>query len=169
QKYNPLLPDRSMEAEWMAFAAVGGSSSAGAPVGALGGGGPGGGAGPPPRRGGPGGRTPGPLSPRGASGGGAPPHCAPARRTGGPSSGVNRPINAGGATLAAGTPVPEGWLVLPHDGAGITAAEVTRIINQGVAEANLTRAAIRLPLESRTRMVLAVTDLNGDVVGLFRM
>jgi len=35
--------------------------------------------------------------------------------------------------------------------------------------ANQTRAAIRLPLGSRTRMVLAVADLDGTIIGLRRM
>jgi uncharacterized protein GlcG (DUF336 family) len=46
---------------------------------------------------------------------------------------------------------------------------VTRIIEQGIAQANITRAAIRLPLGSRTRMVFAVTDEAGNVLGLYRM
>ena len=68
-----------------------------------------------------------------------------------------------------GLPVPSGWLVTPHDGVGITAADVTNIIDDGIAQANLTRAAIRLPLDSRAKMVFAVTDLNGNIVGLYRM
>jgi uncharacterized protein GlcG (DUF336 family) len=69
----------------------------------------------------------------------------------------------------SGIPVPDGWLVTPHDGTGVTAADVVRIVNQGIAQANQTRAAIRLPLGSRTRMVFAVADLNGNILGLFRM
>ena len=68
-----------------------------------------------------------------------------------------------------GTAVPEGWLVTPHDGVGLTAADVIDIVNRGIAKANRTRAAIRLPLDSRTRMVFAVTDTTGEVLGLFRM
>jgi uncharacterized protein GlcG (DUF336 family) len=69
----------------------------------------------------------------------------------------------------AGVPVPDGWLVTPHDGTGVTAADVVRIVTQGIAQANATRAAIRLPLGSRTRMVFAVSDLNGNILGVFRM
>jgi uncharacterized protein GlcG (DUF336 family) len=65
--------------------------------------------------------------------------------------------------------VPDGWLVTPHAGGGLTADDVTRIIEQGVAQAGITRAAIRLPLGSRTRMVFAVTDSAGNVLGLYRM
>jgi uncharacterized protein GlcG (DUF336 family) len=84
-------------------------------------------------------------------------------------NGTDAPVNAAKATLQAGLGVPDGWLVLPHDGVGVTAADVEQIISQGVQQANLTRAAIRLPLNSTTRMVFAVADLNGNIVGLFRM
>jgi uncharacterized protein GlcG (DUF336 family) len=88
---------------------------------------------------------------------------------GNPNSGVNEPVNTMGATLLPGMPIPSGWLVTPHAGGGLTAADVTQIIDQGIAQANLTRAAIRLPLGSTTKMVFAVTDLQGDILGLYRM
>ena len=78
-------------------------------------------------------------------------------------------IDPANDTLKNSTPVPDGYLVLPHDGVGITAAEVQTIIQNGIAEANTTRAAIRLPFNSPTKMVFAVADLNGNVVGLYRM
>jgi uncharacterized protein GlcG (DUF336 family) len=65
--------------------------------------------------------------------------------------------------------VPDGWLVTPHAGGGLTADDVRQIIEQGIAQANLTRSAIRLPLGSRPRMVFAVTDNQGNVLGLYRM
>src|SRR5204863_9638347 len=68
-----------------------------------------------------------------------------------------------------GLAAPEGWLVTPHDGVGVTAADVIQIITAGINQANRTRAAIRLPLDSRTRMVFAVTDQTGEILGLFRM
>jgi uncharacterized protein GlcG (DUF336 family) len=46
---------------------------------------------------------------------------------------------------------------------------VEQIILQAMNQANLTRAAIRLPLGSRARFVFAVADRNGDIVGLYRM
>lgn len=90
---------------------------------------------------------------------------------GNPNSGTNQPVNTGGATLLPGSPVPEGWLVLPHASADgtLTADDVTAMINRGIAEAKRVRAAIRLPLNSQTRMVFAVTDNTGEVLGLFRM
>jgi uncharacterized protein GlcG (DUF336 family) len=76
-----------------------------------------------------------------------------------------------------GQAVPEEWLVVPHaasDGS-LTAAQVEQIIRQGIAEADLTRAAIRLDVNNnfkpgaRTRMVFAVADTNGELLGLYRM
>lgn len=72
-------------------------------------------------------------------------------------------------TLFDGKKSPEGWLVTPHDGVGITKTEVENIIVNAFQQAAITRAAIRLPLDSTTRMVFAVTDMTGEVVGLFRM
>jgi len=68
-------------------------------------------------------------------------------------------------------PPPEGDLVAPHAGplGGLTQDEVESIVNAAVAEANLTRAIIRLPLGSRARMVIAVADLDGAVIALHRM
>ncbi len=77
----------------------------------------------------------------------------------------------------AGQAVPEGWLVVPHaasDGS-LTAAQVEQIIQQGIAEAALTRAAIRLDVNNnfkpgaRTRMVFAVADTHGELLGVYRM
>ena len=92
-------------------------------------------------------------------------------------NGTDQPVNTGGDLSINGQSVPFGWLVTPHDGADldgnpgpdITEAEVRQIINQARAEAELVRAAVRLPVSSRTRMVFAVTDVTGEVLGLFRM
>jgi uncharacterized protein GlcG (DUF336 family) len=46
---------------------------------------------------------------------------------------------------------------------------VTNIIDNGIAQAEVTRAAIRLPLNTNTEMTFAVTDLDGNIVGLYRM
>ena len=77
----------------------------------------------------------------------------------------------------AGQRVPEGWLVAPHDSENgpLTEADVRQIIETGVKEAERTRAAIRLNIDNRfrpgvpTRMVLAVADTDGDLLGLYRM
>lgn len=69
-----------------------------------------------------------------------------------------------------GQSVPFGWLVEPHDSSDglITEADVRQIVQQGITESLRVRAAIRLPLGSRTRMVYAVTGLDGELLGLFR-
>jgi uncharacterized protein GlcG (DUF336 family) len=66
---------------------------------------------------------------------------------------------------------PEGDLIPPAPGplGGLSAADVTQILNNAEATANTTRAAIRLPLGSKTRMVIAVADLDGTIIGLRRM
>ncbi len=89
-------------------------------------------------------------------------------------TGVN-PGTFGGSFLAgpipsAGQP-PEGDLVAPTAGplGGLSVAEVQQILSSAEATANQTRASIRLPLGSTTRMVVAVADLDGTVIGLRRM
>jgi uncharacterized protein GlcG (DUF336 family) len=68
-------------------------------------------------------------------------------------------------------PAPEGDLVAPRAGpvGGLTQDDVQGIVNAAVAEANLTRAVIRLPIGSRARMVIAVSDLDGAIIALHRM
>ncbi len=68
-------------------------------------------------------------------------------------------------------PAPEGDLVAPRGGpvGGLTQDEVRRIVDNTVAQGNLTRAVIRLPLGSRARFVIAVADLDGAVLALNRM
>lgn len=62
-----------------------------------------------------------------------------------------------------------GWLVGPKDGNGLTRADVERLVQQARSTALRTRAVIRLPLGSRARMVIAVGDRDGEILGLFRM
>jgi uncharacterized protein GlcG (DUF336 family) len=75
-----------------------------------------------------------------------------------------------GPTPSTGPP-PEGDLVAPAAGplGGLSVADVQQILSSAEATANQTRAAIRLPLDSSTRMVIAVADLDGTVIGLRRM
>jgi uncharacterized protein GlcG (DUF336 family) len=178
--YNPAMPDRSLEAEYIAFAAAGGSSGAGASIGTI--------AGIAPLPGfdlpfgridlagitlplyGPGTPLQGPsiLVQIGMSLG-----------TGNPFSGSSYPIMTGQVPHPAtdpvnintrdGVEVPEGWLVMPHAGGNLTQADVAQIILQGINEANKTRAQIRLPIGVRTKMSFAVTDSDGNVLGLYRM
>ena len=50
----------------------------------------------------------------------------------------------------------------------LTAADVDQIIAHAAQQANITRAAIRQPLGSNARVSIAVVDVNGVVLGLFR-
>src|ERR1035438_9653797 len=71
-------------------------------------------------------------------------------------------------TLAGAVP-PEKYLVGPNAGSLLSASDVDEIIMNAVATANTTRAVIRLPPDSRTRMTIAVSDLDGALLGLYRM
>lgn len=74
-------------------------------------------------------------------------------------------------SLLPGTPVPEGWLVLPQastDGL-ISVADVQDIVLKSVQQSLETRAAIRLPFNQPASMVIAVTAKDGEILGLFRM
>ncbi len=87
---------------------------------------------------------------------------------GSPDDGTNQRVDTTGITVTEGRSVPSGWLVTAHDGDGITKAEVERIIQQGREQAPKTRAAIRLPIGARAKFVYAVADRQGNIVGLFR-
>ncbi|MGH9858862.1 MAG: heme-binding protein [Candidatus Acidiferrales bacterium] len=73
--------------------------------------------------------------------------------------------------VASPGPVPDGDLVTPVAGGsgGLSAAEVRTVVDAAVAVADQTRAVIRLPSGSRARMVIAVSDLDGTILGLHRM
>jgi uncharacterized protein GlcG (DUF336 family) len=92
------------------------------------------------------------------------------------SSGVSTgPVAGSGSFLvapanSAGQP-PEGDLITPAAGplGGLSATDVQTVLDNAEATANVTRAAIRLPIGSRARMVIAVADLDGTIIGLRRM
>lgn len=68
-------------------------------------------------------------------------------------------------------PAPEGYLVAAKAGplGGLAQADVEAIVNATIAEANLTRAVIRLPDGSRARFAIAVADVDGTLIALYRM
>jgi len=85
------------------------------------------------------------------------------------------PAAGGGAYLvgpanSAGQP-PERDLIPPVAGplGGLSSSDVRNILDNAEATANVTRAAIRLPIGARARMVIAVADLDGTIIGLRRM
>jgi len=94
----------------------------------------------------------------------------PSGFTAGPVAGTPAFVPGFGPTSSAGQP-PDGDLITPTDGpiGGMTAAQVTQVLNQAQATAMMTRAAIRLPLGSHAEMVIAVADLDGTFIGLRRM
>lgn len=75
------------------------------------------------------------------------------------------------APISSSGPVPEGDLIPERAGlvGGLSAAEVTSIVQNAIATANVTRAVIRLPPGQRTRMVISVADLDGSLLALYRM
>ena len=181
--FNAALPDRSAEAEWIAFAAQGGARAAVgsaplAPVGDLGG------VALPAGFGLPNGRIDLVGIQLDVFGQGG--SVEGLRRVveegnavgrGSANDGVNVAVTAGADGVARngddvflqnGLPVPSGWLVMPHDGDGVTATEVNAIITAGLIQADKTRAAIRLPVGARAKFVFAVADRQGNIVGLFR-
>jgi len=180
--FDASKPDRTLEAEWIAFAAVGGfQSSIGTvktfPINNVGG------VALPAGFGLPNGRidlvgiTLDLVGPGGQGGLDLIAQVGNAVGRGNPNDGVNKTVSPGvdgipntadDKFLRVGRPTPEGWLVLPHDGDGVTAADVTRIIINGINQANLTRAAIRLPAGTRAKFVFAVSDRQGNIVGLYR-
>jgi uncharacterized protein GlcG (DUF336 family) len=92
---------------------------------------------------------------------------APAGNTPGTFNAANyiqSPIDSAG-------PPPEGYLIPATAGplGGLTAAQVNSIILNAVATAEQTRALIRLPVGVRAEMSIAVSDLDGTIIGLYRM
>lgn len=75
-----------------------------------------------------------------------------------------------GPSAASGA-APEGDLIEEHGSSlgGLSLAQVQQIVANAVATGNLTRAAIRLPVGVRARFVIAVADLDGSLLALYRM
>jgi uncharacterized protein GlcG (DUF336 family) len=97
---------------------------------------------------------------------------------------TTRPASVGTGTFSggyvvtpqAGQAAPEGDLVGPHPSTnpnpasgGLSQAEATKILDAAENTANQTRASIRLPLGSHARMVIAISDLDGNIIALRRM
>ncbi len=92
----------------------------------------------------------------------------------GSAPGVFADDGVNGLTLLAssdGGEQPFGWIIGPDpDPLGnLSVMDVQQIVNQGIASANGTRAAIRLPLGTPTQMVFAITNLEGRILGAYRM
>jgi uncharacterized protein GlcG (DUF336 family) len=61
------------------------------------------------------------------------------------------------------------YLVGPTASPELSRDDVDNIIRRAVDTSHKTRGYIRLPLNSYARMVIAVSDLNGNILGLYRM
>lgn len=61
------------------------------------------------------------------------------------------------------------YLVGPRAGSRLSAADVDAIVQRSIATAKRTRAAIRLPLDRYARMVIAVADVDGSMLAIYRM
>lgn len=75
-----------------------------------------------------------------------------------------------GPVASPGAP-PDGYLVGPLASSygGLSKADVISIVTQAVSTAGITRAVIRLPIGSTARMMIAVSDLDGSLLALYRM
>jgi uncharacterized protein GlcG (DUF336 family) len=72
-----------------------------------------------------------------------------------------------------GRPDPSPWLISPRDsfdmaGGGLSRQEVETIILQCVRASERTHAAIRLPAFSPCQMIIAVSDFDGTMLGVYR-
>ena len=88
-------------------------------------------------------------------------------------NGIDEPVDKLGNTLQNGLPMAAGWLAKPIDAApgqgDLKAADVVNLVDRSIVQANLTRAAIRLPLSTTAKMCIAAADKAGNVLGLYRM
>jgi uncharacterized protein GlcG (DUF336 family) len=91
-------------------------------------------------------------------------------------SGLERPNGTSAGTAAGmyvvspinGGCAPNEYLVGPNGGT-LSAADVDGIVQRAITASKKTRAAIRLPLNSYVRMVIAVADLDGTILAVYRM
>jgi uncharacterized protein GlcG (DUF336 family) len=188
--YNPKLPDRSLEAEFIAFFAAGGSSAGGANFENAIGNAPAAPAGfdLPNGRIDLAGITLDIYGPGGVQGIGN--TVAEGERLGigkgDPNSNatnVLNPANDGDPnqilfanttiTLQNGIQPAAGWIANPvnglvNGGQQLTASDVTTIVNQALAQASVTQAAIRTPAGTPAQFVIAISDLDGNIIGLYR-
>lgn len=67
---------------------------------------------------------------------------------------------------------PSGYLAGPYASAfpgGLTAAAVDAVVQRAVTASKRTRAQVRLPLSSYSRMVISVADIDGTLLAHYRM
>ena len=86
----------------------------------------------------------------------------------GVSTGTANGVFSVGPVAGSGA-APEGDLIAEHAGSLLTLAQVQGIVQSAIATGAATRAAIRLPVGSRARFVIAVADVDGSLLALYRM
>lgn len=64
---------------------------------------------------------------------------------------------------------PNQYLAGPYDGQFLTKAEVDAVVQRAVKASKRTRAQVRLPLGSYSRMVITVADVDGTILAHYRM
>jgi uncharacterized protein GlcG (DUF336 family) len=87
-------------------------------------------------------------------------------------AGVQPASSAGGVYQIGpnnGAAAPEGWIVGPNAGSQLSVSDVTGLVQNAIQTASLTRAAIRLPAGTRAAMAISVSDLDGTILGIYRM
>jgi len=86
--------------------------------------------------------------------------------------GLQQPDGTKPVTALAGVydvPATDGGCASNDYLVGPSSPDVDAIVQRAIAASKKTRGAIRLPLNSYARMVIAVTDLNGNLLALYRM
>ena len=99
--------------------------------------------------------------------------------SGGNPVGLERPAGTQAGTTAGayvspyfpspGICAPNEYLAGPRAGSLLTQTQVDAVVQRAIAAAKRTRGIIRLPLNSYARMAIAVGDINGDILALYRM
>jgi len=85
-------------------------------------------------------------------------------------AGTNAGSGAGTFVIPAGSGVcaPNEYLAGPAGGT-LSSTVVDGIVQRAIATAKKTRAVIRLPLNSYARMAIAVADVDGSILAIYRM
>jgi len=80
--------------------------------------------------------------------------------------------NTNGSYVIAASPggcADNGYLAGPTGGSLLSQSTVDAVVQRAIAAAKKTRGTIRLPLNSYARMVIAIADLDGTILALYRM
>jgi uncharacterized protein GlcG (DUF336 family) len=90
-------------------------------------------------------------------------------RPSGASAGSNAGAYVPPYLPSLGTCAANEYLAGPASGSLLTQTQVDAVVQRAISAAKRTRGIIRLPLNSYARMVIAVSDVNGSILALYRM